>query len=405
MGKRNKKSCSVYILSCMLFLFCLVLIAIGFTGKSHAVISRFQEQFQKEEIPYQTTDEISREELDGKYYYQQLGADEKTVYREILQGVQENIEEIYVHASDAKKTNTLFQYVMKDYPEIFWCNGTTTSTVYKGEEGETYTVLEPVYLYDSERRKVMEQEIRDAAEQCIAEVQETAGDYEKILYVYDYIVNLVEYDQEASDNQNIYSVLVNHRSVCAGYSKATQYLLERMGVFCTYVTGKTTDGQSHAWNLVKCNGDYYYVDTTWGDPVFQESEGDSESDQNHISYDYMCCDEEELFRTHIPDSDILFPSCTKMDYNYYVVNGMYYREYNSEEILKSMNETIWAGENPTVLKFSDHDVYAKAHDDIFQNLIKTAARNLADYYQMSEVKYQYLDDPDLNKITIYWRYR
>ena len=69
-----------------------------------------------------------------------------------------------------------------------------------------------------------------------------------------------------------------------------------------------------------------------------------------------------------------------------------------------MNEYIWAGENPTVMKFADHEVYVEAHDDIFQNLIKTAARNLADYYQMSEVKYQYLDDPDLNKITIYWQY-
>ena len=64
------------------------------------------------------------------------------------------------------------------------------------------------------------------------------------------------------------------QSVCAGYSKATQYLLEQLGVFCTYVTGKTTEGGNHAWNLVKCNGDYYYVDTTWGDPVFQQEEGE-----------------------------------------------------------------------------------------------------------------------------------
>ena len=85
----------------------------------------------------------------------------------------------------------------------------------------------------------------------------------KILYVYEKIVDEVDYDESAPDNQNIYSIFVNRQSVCAGYSKATQYLLEQLGVFCTYVTGKTTEGGNHAWNLVKCNGDYYYVDTTW----------------------------------------------------------------------------------------------------------------------------------------------
>ena len=84
----------------------------------------------------------------------------------------------------------------------------------------------------------------------------------------------MDYDESAPDNQNIYSIFVNRQSVCAGYSKATQYLLEQLGVFCTYVTGKTTEGGNHAWNLVKCNGDYYYVDTTWGDPVFQQEEGE-----------------------------------------------------------------------------------------------------------------------------------
>ena len=32
-----------------------------------------------------------------------------------------------------------FQYVLKDFPEIFWCDGMTTSTSYEGSEA--YTVL------------------------------------------------------------------------------------------------------------------------------------------------------------------------------------------------------------------------------------------------------------------------
>ena len=44
---------------------------------------------------------------------------------------------------------------------------------------------------------------------------------------------------------SIYSVLVNGESVCAGYARTTQYLLERLNVFCTYVTGTATVSYTH----------------------------------------------------------------------------------------------------------------------------------------------------------------
>ena len=124
----------------------------------------------------------------------------------------------------------------------------------------------------------------------------------------------------------------------------------------------------------------------------------------HITYDYMCCNDAELFKNHTPDQSTALPECTKMDWNYYVVNGMYYYAYDSEAVLKQMNDVIASGGNPAVIKFADNQLYAEAHDDIFQNLISRAAQNLADWYGISEVRYQYLDEPDLNKITRYWQY-
>lgn len=403
MNKKKKRGCLMRFLSGILTVLCLILAVLCIRTAGSEGISWIREQLFGSEIVYQEV-RVGQEELEGKYYYQQIAEEERQAYQEILQGVRDHIDAICIHASKADRANALFQYVMKDFPEIFWCDGTTTATAYDGNE--MYTILEPGYLYDEQKKSEMEQEIQMAADQCLSGVPEGADDYQKILYVYEYIVNLVDYDMNASDNQNIYSVFVNHRSVCAGYSKATQYLLERMGVFCTYVTGTTKEGQTHAWNLVLCNGDYYYVDTTWGDPVFQESEGeDTAAWQGNVSYDYMCCDDTQISGTHIPDTDAALPACTKMDYNYYVVNGLYYTEYNRDAVLEKMNETIRAGANPTVIKFADHDLYASAYDDIFQNLIKSAAQNLASYYGLSEVRYQYMDDPDLNKIMIIWQYQ
>ncbi|MGN1266649.1 MAG: transglutaminase domain-containing protein [Dorea sp.] len=358
--------------------------------------------FTKVAIPYEEI-MINEEELSRKFYYQTFDEKEKRAYKEILQGIRENREEVYVHAEDAKRINQLFEYVLRDFPDIFWCDGTANSTLYEGDE--VYVVIKPSYSYEGEEKEKKKQRIEEKVDEFLQSVPNDAGDYEKILAVYEYIVNHVDYDLEAADNQNIYSVFINQCSVCAGYSKATQYLLEKMGVFCTFITGKTSGNQNHAWNLVMCDGDYYYVDTTWGDPIFQEEENEEDIvNIANISYDYMCCDETQLFKTHIPDQDIILPECTKMDKNYYVVNNVYFEEYDREIILQKMNTVINAGENPSIFKFANDSLYKEAKKDIFENVIREAAQNLAQKYGLQKVQYRYIDDEKLNKITIYWSY-
>lgn len=398
MRRRRRRKRWARILMLILVLLCGVL-GIVYGMKMGKIKTNFMES--TKEIPYQE-EAVKSDTQTGKYYYGLLNEEEQKIYREIFSGVDENTEEIYVYASDADLVNRLFQYVVKDHPEIFWCDGTATATSYSGVE--SYTVLKPEYQHNPEERTQMQSEIDAAVSECLSGISSDASDYEKILYVYEYLVNQVEYDMDAPENQNIYSAFVKKASVCAGYSKATQYLLEKSGVFCTYVTGTTTDGQSHAWNLVKCEGDYCYVDTTWGDPLFLASEGEQVSDEEKITYDYMCCDDAELLKTHIPDTDVTLPSCTSMDWNYYVVNHMYHTDYDGEEILQQMNDIISQKSNPMVIKFANSELYEAAHEDIFSNLIPRAAKNLADWYGVSEVKYQYLDEAELNKITIFWRY-
>ena len=48
-------------------------------------------------------------------------------------------------------------------------------------------------------------------------------------------------------------------------------LLNRAGIDCSIVIG-TSKGGGHAWNIVRIDGEYYHLDTTYNDPVF--SNGD-----------------------------------------------------------------------------------------------------------------------------------
>ena len=337
-----------------------------------------------------------------KYYFQQLDEREREVYGKIRDGLLAFQEEIELEDASTEEIDRLYGLVMKDYPEIFWCDGAgsvVTSSASFGLSGRS-AALRPEYNCSEEEKEERRSRIEAEADQCLSGIDSQAGDYDKILYVYEYVIGGVEYDLSAPDNQNIYSVFVGRRSVCAGYAKAVQYLLERLGVFCTYVSGTAVSRSGeggHAWNLVRCEGQYCYVDATWGDPVYLQ-EG------REIAYDYLCCDDTQLFRTHTPDSDQELPACSTMAYNYYVVNGMYYETYDPETILQAMNRSIAAGEGMTVLKFSGPEVYREAREEVLTDLADRAARNLAHLYGIGTVRYSYRDDDSLDKITMYWDY-
>ncbi|MDD2979088.1 MAG: transglutaminase domain-containing protein [Hespellia sp.] len=384
----------------LLLLLCILLGTVA----TIACKADLRQTVQAETIPFQEN-KISEEALTDKYYYQQLTEEEQIVYKEISQGLENVEEEIYVHSSDGKLVNRIFTDVMNDSPELFWCDGSAQTSSYEQQLNTgAYSIVKPNYTYTGEERENRQNQIDAAVEEIMGQISMDSQEYDKIKFVFDTLVNQTDYNLDAPDNQNIYSVFVNKVSVCAGYSKATQYLLEKMGVFCTYVTGRIPEQGAHAWNLVRCDGTYYYVDTTWGDPVFQQEENEPVVDMSNINYDYLCCDDTELFKTHTLDEDMVMPACTSMDRNYYVMNGLYYESYDSQQILKAMNDTIYSGGEQTVFKFASDEVYNEAHDPIISELIPTALDNLALAYDLSQVQYSYVEDSDSDKFVIVWSY-
>ena len=111
------------------------------------------------------------------------------------------------------------------------------------------------------------------------------NDFEKEMTIIQYICATNEYDYEEYQkilekkanpaskvkiNQDVYTAygaLVNHKSVCAGYADAFSVLCEVSELESARISGPTKeDGDGpHAWNMVKINGDWYLVDTTWED--------------------------------------------------------------------------------------------------------------------------------------------
>ncbi|MGN1147647.1 MAG: transglutaminase domain-containing protein, partial [Lachnospiraceae bacterium] len=235
-------------------------------------------------------------------------------------------------------------------------------------------------------------------EECLAGISMEASDYEKVKYVYVYLNSHTEYDQNAEDNQNICSVFIDRQSVCQGYAKATQYLLNKLGIGATLVIGSVYGGERHAWNLVLIDGKFYYVDTTWGDASYQIVEtgnSGSVSSLPSINYDYLCVTTEQLLTTHEIDNVVPLPSCVSMDANYYVMEGAYFTAYDEAGLSALFEKGYDEGRTDVTLKCSDREVY-----DTFCNELVTNQR-IFDYLNSPGGTIAYAVDADKLSLT-FW---
>lgn len=262
----------------------------------------------------------------------------------------------------------IFQCVLNDHPELFYVNGYTYTKYYRGE---TVVAIDfsGTYELKPEEAVARRQEIEQAVELILGGIDETATEYDKVKYVYDTIVRSTDYDLQAPDNQNIYSVFAGHSSVCQGYAKAAQYLLNRLGVACTLVQGSVEEGQGHAWNLVRVDDSFYYMDVTWGDASYQAQDGTAirEEELPEINYDYLCITTSQLLYTHTLDNCVPLPECVDMAANYYVRQGAYFESYNKEQLQQLFQGTLGSGRTDVTVKCADAECFVEMQTALVDN--------------------------------------
>lgn len=311
---------------------------------------------------------IGMEELpENGYDYSQLSREEQELYAEILAGLQESAADVPVSCGDESVFDKVFQCVMNDHPEIFYVDG---YTFIKYTKGDTVTghAFSGSYMYDREEIAERERKIEEKAEEILAGMPADGGEYEKVKYVYEYLITNTEYVQGAEDNQNICSVFLHGKSVCQGYAKAAQYLFLRMGIASIFVTGKVESGEDHAWNIVRIDGAYYHVDTTWGDASYVMSGPDDgyEGKIPQINYEYLCVPDDQLFVTHSVSDTIPVPACISMAANYYVREGAYFTQADMEKAAALFEKAYEDGTAYVTLKCADAEVY----EEMEQHLIE-----------------------------------
>ena len=129
----------------------------------------------------------------------------------------------------------------------------------------------------------------------------------KIRGVHDYLITNLEYDSTVSKDNiyNLYGALINKSTVCEGYARAFKYLMDDMGIPCIIVCGDAinSEGQieSHAWNYVKIDENWYAIDVTWDDPVIIGNGYVSKD----VNYKYYLKGSNEFFKNHTENGNIV----------------------------------------------------------------------------------------------------
>lgn len=271
---------------------------------------------------------------------------------------------------DEEDIDRIFQCVLNDHPELFYVEGYSYTRYTRGDK-ITAIAFSGTYSIDRKTAESRRLEIEAAAEKILSGADREADQYAKVKYVYDTIIRETDYDPASPDNQNVYSVFVNRRSVCQGYAKATQYLLNRLGVECTLVLGtvESGDGQEgHAWNLVRVDGEYYYVDTTWGDASYTQQDGTTENTGiPEINYDYLNVTTEELLKTHTLGENIPMPQCAATEANYYFREGALFTSYDREQMQGLFDRAGDQGRDDVTIKCADWQCYTEILTELVDN--------------------------------------
>ena len=330
------------------------------------------------------------EEGHQEYYFKQLNEEEQRVYRELLKGIRAREKDFYLTLSQDDSIDRCYHAVLKDHPEIFWVHN--HEKIYKTTYSDSdYCTFTPGYIYTESEISEIQNAMEAGFQEVSSLIPADASDYEKVRIVYTYVIDNTQY-QASDDDQSIAGVFWKKEAVCAGYAGAVQYLLERIGVPCIYVDGSTQGStEGHAWNIVKLDGEYYYVDATNGDqPDFLNGDAAQLEEHKTIIYDYLCPFPEEYEKTYTPSEELTVPACTAKDLDFYVLNQGYFEDYSWQDIYDYCKMRLDNGAAVVRFKFGSQEAFSEACQELLDDGV---VQNVAQYYMklhgLGQVEYHY----------------
>ena len=186
----------------------------------------------------------------------------------------------------------------------------------------TYSVKDALVKKDASGYANDGKEVFDAAFAAVNQVvKDGMSEEEKVKAIHDYLiysanyVNNGDYQHAEKWASGAGGVLIHKEGVCNSYAIAFYMMAVSAGLDCRYVTG-TADGGGHAWNQVKVDGKWYYIDCTWDDPIMNGHSGGGEGYEYYLS--------ETLWSDHTVEESKDLADDGKYYWEHYYLTGIDY---------------------------------------------------------------------------------
>lgn len=275
------------------------------------------------------------------YQYSLLSDTDKNLYNDICTAIekQQNFVDVEKYNLTESNVQDVYHKVVADNPQYFWLSKFMEYSYYTLKDETTITHLILAYtdgeitdefdknnkfVNTADREKIKSQKIAfdNKATAFLNTISKNISIIEKERLIHDFVLKAIKYADKDKDKKltrknymriyDLYGALVGGSAVCEGYAKLFQYLCCQVGINTTAVYG-WSEGESHAWNIVKLEKDWYHVDTTWDDG----------STDNLPLYSYFNLTEKELSKDHVIDKEIFpVPNATGTKYSFINTYGV-----------------------------------------------------------------------------------
>lgn len=207
--------------------------------------------------------------------YKELSDVHKDAYEKMYKAVWLQRVSVRINGISDDELFDIYTQMKADHPELIHIGDSPSSHSVTVNTRVSHTVVTLSFDYRMNKSQTKENRVSLASRisdliQGVAAIKDESSKAESI---HDKLCKLVEYDysalEEDSKGHSAFDSICNGLAVCEGYAHGYTLLCRSAGLECETIVGNLESSKDptigHAWNRVRIDGEWLYVDTTFDD--------------------------------------------------------------------------------------------------------------------------------------------